>query len=328
MRWEQPWLLALVLLVPLLALWSRGPGRRRPSVLWVRAGVPGLGGGLRGLLVRAAELLPWLALAIALLAVARPQQGLKQSEVESQGVDIVLAIDISPSMMAQDFRPLNRLAVAKETARDFIRQRSHDRLGLVGFAATAFTQSPLTLDHDALIELLRGLDFGLAEDGTAIGMGLATSVARLRESKTPSKVVVLLTDGQNNRGQIDPYTAADLARAYGVKVYTVLVGRGGLVPVPVEDPRTGVQRLVSMQMDVDETTMKEIAKRTGGQFWRAVDPAALAQIYGEIDRLERAPIRSTEYREYRDLGPWILGLAAALLALHALASATVAFRLP
>lgn len=328
MRWDAPWfLIALVVPLLLLAWRARRDVVRRPAVLWVRAGRWTPAGPGR-VLVAVVAALPWVALLLALVALAKPQRGIRLSETETRGVDIVLAIDISPSMMAQDFRPLNRLAVAKETARDFIRQRTHDRLGLVGFAATAFTQSPLTLDHDALIELLQGLDFGLAEDGTAIGMGLATSVARLRESKTPSKVVVLLTDGQNNRGQIDPYTAADLARAYGVKVYTVLVGRGGLVPVPVEDPRTGVRRLVSMQMDVDESTMKEIAKRTGGQFWRAIDPAALAGIYGQIDRLERAPIRSTEYREYRDLGPWLLGLAAVLLALHALASATVAFRLP
>jgi len=327
MRWEQPWLLALVLLVPLLALWSRGPGRRRPSVLWVRAGVPGLGGGLRGLLVRAAELLPWLALAIALLAVARPQQGLKQSEVESQGVDIVLAIDISPSMAAEDFQPANRLTVAKQTAREFVRQREHDRLGLVGFAGTAFRQCPLTLDHDALEELLSHLDFGLAEEGTAVGMGLATAVAGLRESRTPTRIVILLTDGQSNRGAIDPMTAADIARAMGVKVYTVLVGRGGVVPVPVDDPILG-RRTEMVRMDVDETSLREIARRTSGRFFRATDPAALSAIYSEIDRLERAPIRSIEYKEYIDLGPLFLAAAAALIALYALSLATWAFRLP
>jgi Ca-activated chloride channel family protein len=267
------------------------------------------------------ELLPWLALAMAIVALARPQQGVRLSETETRGVDIVLAIDISPSMMAEDFQPENRLAVAKSTARTFIAQRPHDRLGLVGFAATAFNQCPLTLDHDALLELLGGLDFGLAEDGTAIGMGLATSVAGLRSSKTPSKIIVLLTDGQNNRGAIDPLTGADLARAYGIKVYTVLVGRGGVVPVPVDDPLLG-RRTEMVRMDVDEGTLKEIARRTGGRYYRATDSATLAGIYAQIDRLERAPIKAITYREYFDLGPELCGLAALLLAWFLLSRST------
>jgi Ca-activated chloride channel family protein len=230
-------------------------------------------------------------------------------------------------MAAEDFRPLNRLHVAKETAREFVRQRRHDRVGVVGFAATAFTQCPLTLDHDAVQELIRGLDFGLAEDGTAIGMGLATAVAGLSESKTPSKVVVLLTDGQSNRGQIDPLTAADIAKAFGVKVYTVLVGRGGVVPVPVDDPVRG-RRIEMVRMDVDPATLSAIAEHTGGRFFRAQDPEALAGIYAAIDRLERAPIKSVEFREYRDIGPWILGIAAILLCVHALLITTWGFRVP
>jgi Ca-activated chloride channel family protein len=323
MRWESPWLLALLALVPLLAYLGRRSARRSAAVLWVRSPR----GGLRARLVRALSVLPWLALTLALGALARPQQGLRLSETESRGVDIVLAIDISPSMSAQDFLPRNRLNVAKETAREFIRHRPHDRIALVGFAATAFTQCPLTLDHDALEELLQGLDLGLAEDGTAIGMGLATAVARLRGSRTPSKVIVLLTDGANNRGQIDPLTGADLARALGVKVYAVLVGRGGLVPVPVDDPVLG-RRIRLIQMDVDEESLQQIAQRTGGRFYRATDAAALGGIYGEIDRLERVPVRSIEYREYRDLGPLVLGTACVLLAAFGLLTTTVAFRVP
>jgi Ca-activated chloride channel family protein len=324
MRWESPWLLGLLVLLPLLAWLARRPISRQAAVLWGRAPE---GTGMRSRLVRVVSVLPWLSLALAVVALARPQQGLRLSETESRGVDIVLAIDISPSMSAQDFQPRNRLGVAIETAREFIRHRPHDRIGLAGFAATAFTQCPLTLDHEALEELLNGLDFGLAEDGTAIGMGLATAVARLRESRTPSKVIVLLTDGANNRGQIDPLTGADLARALGVKVYTILVGRGGLVPVLVPDPVLG-RRPVMMQMDVDPVTLAQIAQRTGGRFYRATDAAALTGIYGEIDRLERVPVRSIEYREYRDLGPLALGAAALLLAGFALLSTTVAFRLP
>lgn len=326
MRWEYPWLLLLLLLVPVLAWRARRPAARRSAVLWVRV-VASLGGGPRAVVVQAVGLLPWLALVLCLLAFARPQQGIRQSETETRGVDIVLAIDVSPSMRAEDFRPRNRLYVAKQTARDFIKQRLHDRVGLVAFAGTAFTQCPLTLDHEVLLELLDGLDFGMVEDGTAIGMGLATAVARLRESRTPSKVVVLLTDGQNNRGAIDPLTGAELARAFGIKVYTVLAGRGGMVPVPVDDPVFG-RRVQVMRMDVDEETCRAIATRTGGRYFRATDTRALAGIYAEIDRLERAPIRSIEYRDYQDLGPQLLGLAALVMVVFAFSSTTWAFRVP
>jgi len=325
MRWEWPLFLIALTAIPVLAWWARRPVARRPAVGWVR--VSRGGGGMRAGLLRAIDLLPWVALTLALLSLARPQQGLRQSEVETRGVDIMLAIDISPSMGAEDFRPRNRLFVAKETAAEFVRQRPHDRVGLVGFAATAFTQCPLTLDHDALLELIESLDFGLAQDGTAVGMGLATAVSGLRRSSTPSKVVVLLTDGESNRGAIDPPTAAEMARVLGIKVYAVLVGRGGVVPVPVTDPLRGT-RIEMRRMDVDETSLRQIADKTGGRFFRAQDAAALTGIYTEIDRLERAPIRSIEYREYRELGPTLLLFAAAILALHVLLSGTWAFRVP
>jgi Ca-activated chloride channel family protein len=324
MRWESPWLLLLLALLPVLAVLARRGPSRRAAVLWGRTAPHA---GVRAGLVRGVSALPWIALTLGLAALARPQQGLRLSETESRGVDIVLAIDISPSMSAQDFQPRNRLLVARETAREFIRHRPHDRIGLVGFAATAFTQCPLTLDHEALEGLLDGLDFGLAEDGTAIGMGLATAVARLRESRTPSKVIVLLTDGANNRGQIDPLTGADLARALGVKVYTILVGRGGLVPVPVDDPALG-RRIQMMQMDVDPISLQRIAERTGGRFYRATEAAALSDIYRDIDRLERVPVHSIEYHEYRDLGPLVLGVAALVLVAFGLLSTTLAFRIP
>jgi Ca-activated chloride channel family protein len=325
MRWDQPWLLLLLAAIPLLAWRRRRRAGRPPAVLWVRSGR--WGSAIPALLLRSSGTLPYLGLTLAVLALGRPQQGIRQSETETRGVDIMLALDISPSMAAEDFRPLNRLYVAKETAREFIRQRPHDRIGLVAFAATAFTQCPLTLDHGSMVELLQGLDFGLAEDGTAIGMGLATAVAGLKSSRTPSKVVVLLTDGQNNRGAIDPLTGADLARAFGIKVYTVLAGRGGIVPVPVDDPIRG-RRVEMVRMDVDEGSLVEIARRTGGRFFRAQESAALAQIYSEIDRLERAPVRSIVYREHRELGPMLLALAALLIGAHALLIVTVFHRLP
>jgi len=326
MRWDLPWALVALLVLPWLAWRGRRVVAKNAAVLWVRVG-GAWSAGLSAWPLRGVILLPWVALTLALVALARPQEGLRQSETETRGVDIVLALDISPSMRAEDLRPRNRLFVAKATARDFIRQRPHDRIGLVAFAATSFTQCPLTLDHAVLTELLEGLDFGMAEDGTAIGMGLATAVARLKESRTPSKVVVLLTDGQNNRGAIDPLTGAELASALGVRVHTVLVGRGGVVPVPVDDPVFG-RRVEMVRLDVDEGVLREIARRTGGRFYRALDTDALTGIYAAIDRLERAPIRSIEYREYVDIGPRLLGIAALLLAAFVLSSTTWAFRLP
>jgi Ca-activated chloride channel family protein len=329
-RFEWPWVLGLLVLVPILLVWrGRRADTRPPALLWGSATSLPEPGPMRWLWL-VVRLTPWAALGLALLAAARPQQGLEQSEVDSRGVDIVLAIDISPSMRAGDMGSVtggDRLAVARATARDFIKGRTHDRIGLVGFAATAFTQCPLTLDHETLQELLSQLDFGLAEDGTAIGMGLATAVQRLRESKTPSKVAVLLTDGENNRGAIDPLTAADLARAMGVRVYTVLVGRPAVVPVEVLDPKLGRTR-VMQEVSVDDRPLIEIARRTHGRFFRAGDAASLSSIYTEIDHLERAPIRALVYREYRDLGPLLLALAAILLAFHGLSNATWAFRVP
>jgi Ca-activated chloride channel homolog len=326
MRWDAPWFLLLLLAVPWLAWRARRPAAHRAALLWART--RGAWAASRGaFLLRVVALLPWLALIVAVVSLGRPQQGIRQTETETRGVDIVLSIDLSPSMRAEDFRPHNRLYVAKQAAHDFIKSRDHDRVGLVAFAGTSFTVCPLTLDHDVLLELLDGLDFGLVEDGTAIGMGLATAVARLKESKTPSKVVVLLTDGQNNRGAIDPLTGAELARAFGIKVYTVLAGRGGVVPVPVDDPLLG-RRVEMVKMDVDETTLRQISERTGGRFYRATDTRALEGIYSEIDRLERAPIRSVDYRDYQDVGPWLLGWAAIAIALHALSVSTWAMRLP
>jgi len=327
-RFEQPWLLLALLVLPGLLVWrARRPATERAAVRWgTLRGLQGPGVVTRAalLLVR---LLPWTALAIAVVALARPQRGMQQSEVDSRGVDVVLAIDISRSMQASDMGGGTRLDLARNTARDFARGRPHDRIGVVGFAGTAFTQCPLTLDHETLATLVESLDFGLAEDGTAIGMGLATAVQRLRESRTPSKVVVLLTDGENNRGAIDPVTAAEIAHAMGIKVYTVLVGRPTVEQVPVNDPVAG-STYAMMTVDVDPAPLIEIARRTGGRFFRAEDAATLGGIYADIDRLERAPLRATVYREYHDLGPLLLAFAAALLTLACLSNTTWAFRAP
>jgi Ca-activated chloride channel family protein len=326
-RFEYPWLLLALVLLPLLVTWRwRRPRTRPPAVLWgTLAALPKPGPWSAVLTI--VRVLPWLALVLGLVALARPQQGLQQSEIDSRGVDIVLAIDLSRSMQASDMGGGTRLDLARNTAREFVKGRPHDRMGVVAFAGTAFTQCPLTLDHETLDGLIASLDFGLTEDGTAIGMGLATAVQRLRESKTPTKVVVLLTDGENNRGAIDPVTAADLAHAMGVKVYTVLVGRSTVEQVPIDDPVLG-RTYAMMPVEVDARPLIEIARRTGGRFYRAGDAATLSGIYGDIDHLERAPIKAIVYREYRDLGPAFLAIAGVLLALASFSNATWAFRAP
>lgn len=305
-----PWALGLLPLLLLLWLWRRRRREYRPPALgfsaagWLpgRETAPRWPGGL-------------VALGFLLLTVslARPQEGVRQSELESRGVDIVLSLDVSTSMRAEDFQPDNRLAVAKRVAEDFVRARARDRLGLVAFAATAFTQCPLTLNHDALVTLLQRLDFGMVEDGTAIGMGLATAVNRLRESKARSKVVILLTDGINNRGSVDPATAAELARALGVRVYTVGVGTTGVAPVPVDDPIFG-RRTQPMQVEIDEEVLRTIAARTGGQYFRATDPRSLAEIYREIDRLERSELSDIRYDEFAERGATLCAVAFLLVA--------------
>ncbi|MFN8588065.1 MAG: VWA domain-containing protein [Candidatus Eisenbacteria bacterium] len=312
-RFEYPWLLLAFALLPALALWRwRRPQTEPAAVLWGTVAGFGKAGVMRWL-VLAVRLLPWIALALALLAAARPQRGLQQSEVDSKGVDIVLAMDVSRSMAIADMGLGSRIQLAQATARDFVRGRPHDRIGIVGFSGVAFTQCPLTLDHPTLLELLSSFDVRRSSDGTAIGMGLATAVQRLRDSRSPSKVVVLLTDGENNRGAIDPLTAAELAHALNVRVYTVLVGQQS--PVLAEGG------------DV-VGPLAEIADRTGGRFFRAGDAATLSGIYSSIDRLERAPIRAVVYHEYQDLGPALLAAAGLLLALFSFSNATWAFRAP
>ena len=205
-------------------------------------------------------------------------------ETETKGIDIVLALDVSGSMLSQDLQP-DRLQAAKKVAAEFVTDRKNDNIGLVIFAGESFTQCPLTTDHKVLLNLLNEIEFGVIEDGTAIGLGLANSVNRLKDSESNSRVVILLTDGTNNSGQIAPLTAADLARSYGIRVYTVGVGTKGMAPTPVQTPY-GI-RMQNMPVDIDEKTLTEIAAMTGGQYFRAQDTEGLRQVYAEIDEMER-----------------------------------------
>ncbi|MBI3251959.1 MAG: VWA domain-containing protein [Candidatus Omnitrophica bacterium] len=253
--------------------------------------------------IRFSRLFPALlrlaALVLLVSALARPQTGTGEEKTTEHVVDIMLALDISGSMATLDFEPDNRLVAAKLEAKRFIEGRHHDRIGLVVFAGESLTQCPLTIDHRAVLTLLDKIQLGMVQDGTAIGVGLANAVNRLKDSEAKSKVVVLLTDGVNNAGEIDPPTAADLAKQFHVRVYTIGVGKEGVSILPVQDPQFGT-RLLRVETQIDEKMLDLIARKTGGIFFRAQDTRALRDIFHEIDRLEKTEItveRSTRYDE-------------------------------
>lgn len=267
-----------------------------------------------------------LALALLIVALARPQGIEENARTNTEGIDIVLAIDVSGSMLARDFKP-DRITAAKEVAGDFIADRTGDRLGLVVFAGEAFTQSPLTTDQGTLQTLLGRIRSGLIEDGTAIGNGLATAINRLRESEAKSKVIILLTDGVNNRGEIAPLTAAEIAKAQGIRVYTIGVGTQGMAPYPAVD-MFGNRTFVQQQVEIDEKTLREIAAQTGGNYFRATDKAKLKAIYDEINRLEKSKIEVFEHITYHELYlDWLLA-ALVLLAVEFLLTRLVLNRIP
>jgi len=235
-----------------------------------------------------------LSLIALIVALARPQSALSWQNSTTEGIDIMIASDISGSMLAEDFKP-NRLEAGKNIAIDFIKDRPDDRIGLVIFSGESFTQCPLTIDHDVLINLFSAIKNGMVEDGTAIGMCLATAVNRLKDSEVKSKVVILLTDGSNNAGSIPPVTAAEIAKQFNVRVYTVGIGKKGFAPYPVQTPM-GIQ-YQNLPVDVDEATLTKIANITGGKYFRATDNEKLKSIYEQIDRLEKAKIDVTQYHK-------------------------------
>jgi len=305
----------LILLIPLLNFELAGKRKRRSVAfssldLLVEAR---LGAGPAKKYGKTA--LRALVLVLIVIAAARPQTGRSESSIRTQGIDIVLVLDTSGSMQAQDFQPKNRLHVAKEVVKEFISKRKNDRIGLVVFSAQALSQCPITLDYDVLRGLVDRVDFGMLQDGTAVGVALATACNRLKDSKAKSRVVVLLTDGQNNTGIISPATAANIARSLGIKVYTVGVGTRGLAPVPVDDPMFG-RRLVQMQVNLDEETLQQIAKVTDGAYFRATDAEELKTIYGKIDELEKTTIETKTFANYTDKYPLFVFPALLLLVLE------------
>lgn len=330
-RLASPWWLLLLALLPLL--WQRRDARaRRPAArfpsLAVLKSVGPSGGRLRRLVLGA---LRSLVVALLAIAMARPQAGSAATAVHREGVDVVLAVDVSGSMLAEDFTlpsgRASRLDAVKAVVKDFVAARSEDRVGLVLFGARAYTQCPLTLDHGWLLQNLDRAQVGMIEDGTAVGSGLATAVNRLRPSTAKSKFVVLLTDGQQNAGRITPQTAAEAAAALGIRVYTIGAGTRGMAPFPVRD-MFGNKRYQPMPVDIDEETLKQVAETTKGRYFRATDTQSLSDIYAEIDRAEKTTFEAPEYADYRELYPWLVWPALLLLCAELVLADTRFRRIP
>ena len=327
-----PWLLSIILLVPVFALYLAWRGKSYEYTGLRYAHNPLTASTSRSWKLRMRWSMPvlrFLAIALLIIAFARPQAGEASEVVERESLDIVLALDISGSMSALDFDPQNRLEVAKEVINDFINRREDDRIGLVVFARDAFINSPLTIDHNVLHFLVGEIrlagDLGL-NDGTAIGMGLGSAANLLKDSVLESKVIVLLTDGVNTTGEIDPITAAAAAKALDIKVYTIAVGRPGAVDVAAERPEAdGAPQEGS---GVDEATLQLIAELTGGGFFRATDGEELRRVYDEIDKLETSKIRVRSFSRFQELWGWLLFAGGALLTTEVLLSVTVFRRIP
>jgi Ca-activated chloride channel family protein len=268
-----------------------------------------------------------LALALCVVAMARPQKGTEEEEVLTEGIDIIVALDASGSMAAEDFAPRNRLFVAKLVVGKFIQGLKHDRAGLVVFAGKAYTRCPLTLDYGVLLSVVDSIELGSIEDGTAIGSALAGCLNRLRESHAKSKVVILVTDGVNNRGEIQPLDAAEIARTLGVKIYTVGIGSQGTARVPVQDPNYG-KVYVDMQVEIDEASLTRIAEMTGGLYYRATDKPSLDRIFEEIGRLEKTQLKVRSYTHYDERYPDLLWPALGLTLAATAAAFTRFMKLP
>ena len=301
MNFEYPallWLLIVPLLLVALYVYRELAGRR--PHLRVSTAAPWLQGGFSplGVIRHLPMALRTAALCLIIVALARPRSSTEVEKRDSEGIDIVLAMDVSTSMLARDFTP-DRLSAAKDIAIEFIAQRPSDRMGIVVFAGESYTQCPLTTDRATLINLMKEVQTDLIEDGTAIGNGLATAVARMMDSDAPSRVVILLTDGVNNSGEVAPQTAAEIARTYGVRVYTIGVGANGMAPYPVMTP-WGVE-MQKVQVEIDEDLLKGIAETTGGRYFRATDNTKLAEIYSEINKMEKARTTVDSFPVYKEL---------------------------
>lgn len=326
-EFKDPWVLYLLILIPVLAVWYWYRYREnRSEVIFSDSSLMDHAPTIKERLIHLPIVLRMLGMALLIVALARPQSSSSWQDVTTEGIDIVLSLDISGSMQAEDFKP-NRLEASKKVASKFIESRPSDRIGLVVFAGQSFTQCPLTTDHSVIQNLFFGIKQGMLEDGTAIGMGLATAVKRLKDSEAKSKVVILLTDGDNNSGSIPPKTAAEIAQKFGVRVYTIGVGTKGLAPFPFTDP-FGRKRYQDMEVKLNEPLMREIADLTGGRYFRATDNESLEAVYAEIDQLEKSKIDVTEYRKKKEeYLPWAI-VAFLLILLDVTLRSTVLRSIP
>ncbi len=319
LRFEDPWLLIFFIVLPLMLLyWWKSPGRSQ--IRFSSLGVLKKLKKSSSLLFRNSLIvIRCIAVSLFILALARPQSGIKSTEITTEGVDIMLCLDTSGSMQALDFKDngkrATRLRVVKKVVSEFIRGRENDRIGMVVFGEEAFTQCPLTLDYGVLLSLLDSVEIGMAGDSTAIGSSIAICVKRLKDLKSKSKVIILLTDGRNNSGAISPLTAAGIAKTYGIKIYTIGVGTEGEAPFLV-DSFFGKQ-YVYQKVDLDEGTLTGIAQATGGKYFRATNTRALKDIYNQIDKMEKTEVKIKEYMEYEELFIYFLipGLCLLLLEL-------------
>jgi len=331
MIFQTPWALLLIPLVPIILFLA---GRRRPEA-GIRFSNNDLFAGLKESvkikLFRKITFLRGGALILIILAIARPQAVTSESKIFSEGIDIILSIDVSTSMLAEDFaldaKRKNRIAVAKDVIKDFIQVRSDDRIGMVAFASRPYTICPLTLDHDWLAQNLERVEVGMIEDGTAIGSGILSSMNRIKDKDAKGKIVILLTDGRNNAGDVPPAAAAEAARALKIKVYTIGIGSKGKALYPVSDP-FGKTIFKPVDVDLDEETLQTIASKTGAAYFRATDADALRKIYHEIDQLEKHTIEEKKYNRYQELYSWFLIAGMVGLLLEFIARHTVLRRLP
>ena len=322
-----PEVLLLLALIPLLVGWRWWRSRSEKGLRFSTTGLAGqVRPTLRVRLRHAPVALRAAVLALAIIALARPQERNVTRERYAEGVDIMMVLDTSTSMRAEDFRP-NRFEAARQVGSEFVAGRTSDRVGLVVFAAKAYTQAPLTLDYDFLRSMLSEVEVGVIEDGTAIGTALAMAVNRLKDTEAESKVIILLTDGQNNRGELSPETAAEVARTLGVRVYAIGVGTRGQAPFVIDHPFAGRQRRM-IEVEIDEEMLTQVAESTGGRYFRATNNEALREIYAEIGELEKTRIEERVYTDYEERYPRFLIPAFVLLMLELLLSTTILRRFP
>ncbi|MGA2090217.1 MAG: VWA domain-containing protein [Endomicrobiales bacterium] len=332
MRFASPIFFIIIVCVALVAFFYeyRQRHKQEPAIRFSDTGpFNGINPSPRVKLRHLPRILRYAAVVLILLALARPQAGQHSEEIFNRGVDIMMLMDTSSSMRALDFKPDNRYEAAKKVAKEFVKQRKNDRIGIVIFAGLAYTQCPLTADHDAVMNFIDQTSVDMTgADGTAIGSAIATATNRLKNSPGKSKIIILITDGRNNAGEIDPLTAAQAAAALSVKIYTIGAGQPGGAVYPVDDPTWGRQYVKVPEQDLDEDTLAKIAETTGGRYFRATDSQSLERIMKQINDLEKSDIKTVKYTSYRELFGWFLWPAFGLVMLESLLSCTWLRTLP